>query len=67
MNCKLNESRCFQYLGTPIGTLAHCGLLCAERIIKVRRVLDAVSTIPDTEVAFKILKSCVNYGRVMHL
>ena len=36
-------------------------------IAKVRRVLDAVSTIADTEVAFKVVKSCVNYGRVMHL
>ena len=58
---------CFSYLGTPIGTLAHCEQVCAERLAKVRQVLTAVSTIPDVEVAFKVLKSCVNYGRVMHL
>ena len=57
----------FDYLGSPIGSPAHCDTFIARRVAKVRRVLGAVSTIADTEVAFKVVKSCVNYGRVMHL
>ncbi len=57
----------FDYLGSPIGSPAHCDAYVARRVAKVRRVLAAVSSVRDAEVAFKIMKSCVNYGRVVHL
>ncbi len=53
--------------GSHTHTHAHCDAFIARRVAKVRRVLGAVSTIADTEVAFKVVKSCINYGGVMHL
>ncbi len=60
-------SRDFDYLGSPIGCPAHCDAFISRRVAKVRAILAAVNTIADPEVAFKVAKSCVNYGRVMHL
>ena len=53
-------------LGSPIGSPAHCDTYIVRRVAKVRRVLVAVSSIPDAEVAFRIMRSCVSYGSVVH-
>eukprot|EP00666_Eupelagonemidae_sp_cell4sb_P017976 gene17976-biopygen815 len=55
------------YLGSPIGSLDHCNQVLTDRVDRVRAILRAVATVRDPEVAFKIMKHCVNYGRVMHL
>eukprot|EP00661_Eupelagonemidae_sp_cell13_P000534 gene534-3445_t len=57
----------FHYLGSPIGDPTHCTSYTQMRAEDVSKILDRVSSISDTEVAFKIMKHCVNYGRMMHL
>eukprot|EP00661_Eupelagonemidae_sp_cell13_P005913 gene5913-3927_t len=57
----------FHYLGSPIGDPAHCSTFAQMRTEDVSKILERVSSISDTEVAFKIMKHCVNYGRMMHL
>ena len=58
--------RCFKLLGTPIGTPDYCNKLTQKRATKAQPLLDALTGLPDPQVALILLRHCTSFGKMVY-
>eukprot|EP00662_Eupelagonemidae_sp_cell21_P058208 gene58208-biopygen120951 len=56
----------FELLGCPIGDAGFCAAYIAKRVAKTTPLLDAVSDVPDPQVALVLLRQCASFGKVVY-
>ena len=56
----------FEFLGSAIGTDSFCNAVVQSRVDKTAQLLDLVSQFDDPQVALKLQRHAVNYGRVLY-
>ena len=63
---RVKAAGCFEFLGSAIGSDTFCTGVVHERVHKTSQLLDLVSQLDDPQVALKLQRHAVNYGRVMY-
>ena len=59
--------RNFELLGVPLGSPEHCGQNLQARLEKkVFPTLDSLSELPDPQVALRLLRHCLSFGKVVY-
>ncbi len=58
----------FDILGTPIGTKDFCEKYVRENVFKdLKKGISVISRIEDPQVAVHILRSCLSFGKLVHV
>ena len=56
----------FDLLGSPIGDEIHCNKFISSKILKYDRLLNCLSVIEDSHVAYVLLKLCHSFCKVIY-
>lgn len=56
----------FEFLGAPIGDSAFCEQHASERVDKARKLLTAISTLPEPQVGLRLIRTCAGFCRLVY-